>query len=213
MGIKSRQRILLKDSARIRHLPAETFTGHRPPLKPLHLGAGSLSVHTDLLCLHYSNFFKICNPKSLAFLSGYFKNLDLTASQTAQRRPSSSRPTNTSQEPGVKGVIKASKPKIIKITPTIFLTGESLSVIFLYQARKSAIILILTVPLPPARTPARTGGDRYGFLKIRPACQGVPKAGRTYLSNPSQPAVRQAKIRNSSRKNNKGLMLTVPANK
>jgi hypothetical protein len=45
----------------------------------------------------------------------------LILSQNSMRIPINSKPTKINQDPGVKGVIKAIKPMIIKKTPIIFL--------------------------------------------------------------------------------------------
>jgi hypothetical protein len=74
---------------------------------------------------------------------GCFKNLFLILSQTAKRKPKSSRPTNINQEPGVNGVISAKKPITIKIIPTIFFAGWLPPDIFLYQVFKSGMALTI----------------------------------------------------------------------
>lgn len=78
------------------------------------------------------------------YLSFRWRNKwDFNRSQTARRIPNNSKPTKISHEPGVKGVTSAKKPKIIKITPTIFLVGESLLVIGFSHDFQSGIKIYL----------------------------------------------------------------------
>lgn len=67
-------------------------------------------------------------------------NFDLMRSHIAMRKPKNSKPTNISQEPGVKGVTRAKNPKIINTTPAVFLAREFGMDIFLNHIFQSSII-------------------------------------------------------------------------